>query len=392
MAHPTTQVLIDAPCLRSVLSVSMAHAMDSIAEESWQDLWECAVDSNVYQTYDWYRSFERHFGLAGKIQLILVRQGERLVGACPLMFVRQQRFGIFRHRILTFLSSFSPAYPLDQGPLIARDADQAAVLGAMARAITRLAGISTIEFELCEPGSLASQLLQRVAEILDHRVSRVAAIESHQVDLPGDLETLIGSLGGRTRRNVRHTCRKFETLGQTREHRQVQTMDELLEMLATMRTQKRERFDSTGRHSTFEDDRFDAFLHEVALALWRRGRLIGLVARVDGRIVATQLIFKDEHQHIYSYNSSSDPEFTQHRLHYLLSIRRFEEAIRLGYRRIDLSTGHAAHKEHWSRGNTRTLWQSRVVLRPEAELLWRLKEKLAHWHHERVRATIRPTN
>ena len=342
------------------------HQYDSIAQVDaalWEDLWLRDRRAHIYQKYDWYRTWEEQFAPAEPVRILIVRSGERAVGAAALMVHRQCRWGVARRRILTFLSSHSSAYPLDQGPLL-DPACEEEVLEVLARHILGMKGYAAFQCELFEAGSPADRLLDAVARRTGREAHRREVTRSHLVDLALDYEAFIQGLGSRTRRNVRNYSKKFFEGGADRAVTVARTPGEMRELLAAMRRQKRDRFEELGAQSNLDEERLSGFLDSLAERLQPKGWMHGVVAQMGDAIAATQLFFLDEHGHAYSYNSSFDPEFKELRLHYLVEAERFKEAIARGYGRMDLSTGHDEHKRHWSGGQTRALLEGWVIVRP----------------------------
>jgi hypothetical protein len=291
-----------------------------------------------------------------------VREGDRLIAAAPLSIITQSCYGLIHRNVLTFLSSYSYAHPLDQGPLIDADVVEV-VLPLLAEQIVKLGGFDVVSFELFGSGSLANLLLKELGHFTKRRVSYRVQATSHVVNLPSTYENFITTLGSSTRKNIRKYRNRFKAK-EDREIQFVASGRQMIEMLEALRIQKKRRLNNVGHASTFDDDRFFAFLNDVCLALLREGRVLGLMAQVNGHIAATQLVLMDQHGYSYAYNSSFDLDFDHMRLHYVLENARIEEVINRGYRTMDLSTGHEPHKRHWSRDQKRKLLEGILVIRP----------------------------
>ena len=344
------------------LEVTIHDTFKTVPADEWENLWKRTPQAHVYQTWCWYATWARHFAKPGCIRVLLVHDGGRLVGSAPLYIYTQSFYGFFRRKVLTFLSSYSPVYPLDQGPLIEVEALDK-VLATLADRIIKLRGFDVISFELFAPESPTHLLIEELAHRCGRRVDYRACATSHVVELAPAYEDFISTLGSTTRKNIRKYSNRFFA-EEGRKIKIVSLPEEMLELLEALCTQKQRRFKCMGRKSTFDNDRFIAFLKDVCTTFLHDGRVLGLMALVDGKIAATQLILLDQHGHCFAYNSSYDLDFTDMRLHYVLENARFEAAIQKGYQQMDLSSGFNHHKEHWSRGNTRDLLEGTLVMRP----------------------------
>ena len=146
----------------------------------------------MYQTWSWYAAAERHFAPPGSLRVLLIRKGNRLLGAAPLCIVTQSRYGLIHRRILTFLSSYSYAHPLDQSPLIEVDAVES-VLPLLTEKILELGGFDVVSFELFESGSAAHVLLEELGRLKERRVNYRFQATSHFLNLPSTYKKYISA-------------------------------------------------------------------------------------------------------------------------------------------------------------------------------------------------------
>jgi CelD/BcsL family acetyltransferase involved in cellulose biosynthesis len=363
----------------------MVPSLSALPVDAWDSLWQADPDAHVYLSLPWLTAWERHYA-PGQLRLLLAETAAgKLVGALPLYVARRWHAGRVRGRLLTMAGSCSPAYPLDMQPLLAPDfAEQ--TMAALANALAAQQGADAILFELYAAGSRAEQLLQRVAQTLN-RPQLCHSVEfSHLVQLAPTYEAFLESLGARTRRNVRAYAKKFYEAGPQNTLESAETPEAFRALLQAMAAQKARRFAELGQTSNFDEARLTAFLDDALPALHAAGLLTGLMALVDGRIGATQLYLHDAHGHAYSYNSSFDPDFKELRLHYLLETERFRRAIDAGYPMMDLSTGHGEHKQHWTGGRQRELFEGAVLLTLRGRLVHRLGEWARQWKARRAAA------
>lgn len=364
--------------LTAGITTRVVAGMGALAPGAYEKLWSRDPRAQVYQSEAWMTAWERHFA-PGRVRVIALEARGGLVGALPVVALDRWREGQFRGRVLTIASSCSAAYPLDLGPLI-DPAWRDGVLEALAEALLGLAreeGADGILFELYAADSAAAELLARVATRARRPAVCRAVAESHLAQLAPTYEAFVEGLGSRTRRNVRAYAKKFYEAGAAHRVVAADSAADFARLLEVMAEQKAKRFAELGKDSNLGEERLNAFLNEALPALHAQGRLTGLMAMVGERVGGTQLYLHDAHGHAYSYNSSFDMEFKELRLHYILETERFKRAIEAGYRMMDLSTGHAEHKQHWTNGLQRELFEGAVLLTARG--------RVANWCLDRMR-------
>ena len=352
------------------IRVEILNNLEQVDRDQWEELWKSDPTATVFQTYSWYAAWLQHFGTEVEQRILLVWGQDRLVGACPLCITLQQRFGIIRRRILTFISSHSAVHALDQAPICAPDQEEK-VLYILAQAIQGMRGFTAFHCELFEQDSRTHRLLSRLGDVLRRSVTSSPSILSHVVILPDSFEELVKQrLSWTRRRTLRKTCRKFDRNSDRIELRTALTEPDLHLLVAAMGQHKGERFKARGARSTLDDQRFVAFLKTVSPVLAAEGRAIGWIALVDGKPAATELAFFDEHGHFFPYNTSFDLQFSKLRLNYVIESARFTEAIQRGYDHLDLSTGLSEYKVHWTKGNGRELHFGEIIVHRLANVLF----------------------
>jgi CelD/BcsL family acetyltransferase involved in cellulose biosynthesis len=345
------------------LEVTILDDFETVPVNEWEDLWQRTERACVYQTWSWYYWWAKHFAKRGSMRIMLVRCRGRLVGAAPLYICSQIRYGIFNRKALTFLSSSSYAYPLYQEPLIDSEIARDLVIALLAERISTLKGFDVISFEHLTSDSLAMALLHELKRRTGKDLIWQNRITSHVVRLPSTYQDFVGSLGSRTRKNLRYYTNRF-LLKPGHMVKVVGSADDMLKLVDALCDQKIRRFASIGRKSTFSDVGFRMFLKNVCISFLNEERVLGLMAMIDGLVVATQLILLDRHGHAFGYNSSYDLDYEDWRIPYVLESLRLEIAIQKGYRSMDLSSGYDQHKEHWSQGNVSNLMEGMLVVRP----------------------------
>ncbi|MBI1248622.1 GNAT family N-acetyltransferase [bacterium] len=83
-----------------VLEINQPHDL-AYVRCNWQRLWNSTPGANFFQTLQWLQIYWKHFGEDKRMRVILVLEGERLVGVVPLVVVNEStRLG--KIRVLTY--------------------------------------------------------------------------------------------------------------------------------------------------------------------------------------------------------------------------------------------------------------------------------------------------
>jgi CelD/BcsL family acetyltransferase involved in cellulose biosynthesis len=116
----------------------------------WNDLYARCAAATPFQSHAWLESWWRTYGTAGRLRLALVRHGDRLVAAAPLMLDRRTAGPVLTPLGGTF-SDFTDVLVDD------RMAAEAAT--ALAEALVREPGWQALDFPETRPGSVAGAAL-----------------------------------------------------------------------------------------------------------------------------------------------------------------------------------------------------------------------------------------
>ena len=125
--------------------------LDGLGAE-WDDLFARCAAATPFQSYAWLESWWRTYGEPGRLRLTLVRHGDRLVAAAPMML--RWRSGC---PVLTPLGGpFS-----DFTDVLLDDAMAAQAAAVLAADLIRQPGWQAIDFPETRPGSVAATALWR---------------------------------------------------------------------------------------------------------------------------------------------------------------------------------------------------------------------------------------
>ena len=200
---------IDVASRLRVCELNSIGDLDGL-EATWNDLLSSTVDAHFFHTLEWLRSYWRHFGRAQRLRLLIVEDGDCVVGIVP-MVVRSEPRKVGQVRILT--------YPLDDwgsffGPL---GRDRSAILRAAFHHLAEtprdwdlldvrfLAQAS--ELAECTRDAFRNQNWQFVEHVRD---------ETSIVSLPETWDDFLSSRPSKVRHNLRRFERRIRARGHLR--------------------------------------------------------------------------------------------------------------------------------------------------------------------------------
>ncbi|MDK1473568.1 GNAT family N-acetyltransferase [Streptomyces sp. 549] len=163
----------------------------------WHRLYRNCRAATPFQSHPWLFSWWTSYGTAGRLRLVLVRQGDRLVGAAPLMLAYRPMPALVP--LGGDISDFSDVLLDDECPGAA---------AALVRGLVLAARGAVIDLREVRPGGAAEQVWQHWPGVR-RRLDDSVCLELPAVPLPKLLERLPSS----SARRFRAKLRKLEALG-----------------------------------------------------------------------------------------------------------------------------------------------------------------------------------
>ncbi len=173
-------------------SVEIRRADDGLAGigAEWDDLFARCAAATPFQAYAWLESWWRSYGVPGRLRLVLLRHGGRLVAAAPLMLQRRAACAV--------LAPLGGAVS-DFTDVLLDDDVAAQGAGRLVEALTRQSGWQAIDFPEVRPGAVAGAALWDAWP-----GGRGETPASLCLELPAmPMEEFVRDLPARTRKTVR---------------------------------------------------------------------------------------------------------------------------------------------------------------------------------------------
>jgi CelD/BcsL family acetyltransferase involved in cellulose biosynthesis len=245
-------------------------AFDGLAAE-WNQLYEGCASATPFQSHAWLASWAREYCPPGRLRVVLVRSGGRLVAAAPLRVTRRAGLPV----LATLGGELS-----DYGDLLV-DPDDELVADALVAALLAESGWSALDLPHLRPEAAARSWARR----WPGNVTRLP--DSSSLELPGEPMTeVLARLPGRSAKVVRKKLRNVDDLALRVDDVPAQAVpDGIGRMLHLHQEQWRGR-GMTPEHGTA---RFARHLTEAMRAMVASGQARITEYHLDGELLASQL-------------------------------------------------------------------------------------------------------
>lgn len=322
----------------SLRQVSDGQEFDLLAEE-WQRLAECQPAAGLFQTWEWQRSWWRHFGRGRRRLAVLVgADGGRVVGIAPLMISPGPL------RKVEFIGSGAADY-LDLLAVPGREIEFARAVAA------RLASHNhwhLVDLQHLPENSPSLEGLRSSGLPTRLRVQDVCPY----LPLPGEWDELRRHLGKKMRSNLSYYRRLLEERMGARCRELGE--GELAEGMGRLFELHRRRWLRRRLPGVFVGNRVRAFHREVSAQLHRRGKLRLYSLSLNGDCLAMLYCFSHQGR-AYYYQGGFDPRWSRYSPGTVLVAHAIRRAVEEGCQEFDFLRGGEAYKYRWQAQDRRNL-------------------------------------
>jgi len=329
-----------------------------LLREEWDRLVAACPEASIFQTFDWQRTWWRHFGASHRLLLLLAREQQRLVAILPLYEAREAQPlapSLRRVRPIGIGGETSPDY-LGQ---IALPEYARAAAAAFCQQLVR----DSDRWDVLELSDLreGSELLAEASRMRPSREARVVVGESARIsytDLPKTWDAYLAAMNSHARYAVRNVRRKFLAVPRTRlfvwtDRAGLDTAVDRLIQLHNMRWHGRVA------HHSFSTQRYNAFHRELMHVFmekdWLRLYCIQLGEEIIG--IYYCYVFRGV---LFHFQGGFDPKHENLRIGQCLMGYAVESAIGEGCTGLDMLRGEYDYKKRWA-PSTRTTYSVSVT-------------------------------
>jgi hypothetical protein len=297
--------------------------------DEWEALRSRSRASTPFQSHAWLYSWWQSYGLPGRLRIVLVRDGGRLVAAAPLMLL---------YRPLPTLVTLGGRISDYQDVLIDDDCAQAPI--ALAGALYEAARGAVVDLRQARPGAAA----ERLHAVWPGPARRLR--DSVCLELPGvPMEELLQRLSASSARHTRRKLRRIDALGI--EERVVEAR-EVPDAVRTMLRLHERQWRGRGITSEHLRPRFAAHLVCATRRLADSGDAAVTEYLLDGEVVACDISFTSTDR-VCGYLYGADPRLREKRVDITTMLLRNDVryAFDTGRGTVSLLRGTEPHKLRW---------------------------------------------
>lgn len=361
------------------LSVRQASGPDELLQhaDAWRRLLRDTPRSSLFHSPEWLSLWWRHFGSEQQPQILLVFDGEQLVGVLPLSIkVTATRIGPVR--VLSYpLDSWGTTY----GPLGVDPQRIATAALSHLRARPRLWDVFELNWT---PDELRGPM-QAAMQAVGLSVQTTAATELSLIDFEGTWENYWAAKSSKVRSNIRRSEKQLGRLGRIEfvHYRPSDSpeRDPRWDLYAMCEQVAQRSWQGTSTDgNTLTHNRVREFLRAVHAVAAERNRVSLHLLLVNSTPVAFLYNYVDAGR-VFGLRQGFDSRFAGAGPGAVLLSRMIEDCFGRGDQSLDLGEGSAPYKQLW---RTRTEPSFRCCSysgrSPRGQLL-RAKRWLSGWGH-----------
>jgi CelD/BcsL family acetyltransferase involved in cellulose biosynthesis len=314
--------------------------------DSWNALAERTGTVSVFSTWEWQSTWWKYYGAGKSLRIIVVWEGDRLVGILPMHIATTRLASFLPVREARLVGSGGDTSPDYLGPIVAPDRANE-VAAALADYVVKHRGHwDVLSFtDVCE-GAFSNALLERLRGRAIDTVSKPSS-RIQIAKLPATWDEYVGAMHRDRRYRLRNLRKKAEEKAGAR-FQVVTVGDELRKAVQELIVLHRSRWDSKDQtKGAFRTDAYVGFhteaIEQCALNGWVRFYRI----EVGGEPAAMFYCYRYRDDILY-FQSGFDPKFESLSVGQVLMGRSIESAIGEGAKVFDMLKGEHAYKASWS--------------------------------------------
>ncbi|MFI2781011.1 GNAT family N-acetyltransferase [Streptomyces sp. ALB3] len=321
----------------------------------WDALHRRCPTATPFQSHAWLHSWWLSYGIPGRLRVVLVRRGGRLIGAAPLMLV---------HRPMPLLVPMGGAIS-DFFDILVDGEDTRAAVTALRQGLHRAASHTVLDLREVRPDASAHLLYEAWSG------ARGSRTDSTCMELPAEpIEALIGRMPGSRAQRARAKLRRIDALGIECRTAPVHRVAGAIGTLLRLHEQQ---WLGRGVNPEHLRPRFCAHLVRSTRRMVRDGEASVREFLLDGEVVAADLSFRSARL-TGGYLYGADPRLRERKVDVssmlLREIARDSEGPDRGV--LSLLRGSEQYKSHWA--PVPVVNRRLLLARPALEPMLRLRE------------------
>ena len=318
-----------------VLEVITDEAGLDALEGDWRDLSARARNDSVFLSWTWHRTWWEVFGArAGRLHVVTVRDGPRLVGLLPLYWCRTG--GVRTLRLVGTGEASADEVATEYGDVLARPEHAARVGDAVVAHLASFAAWRRVVLPCLLDDAVLVAACRRSDALA--RIERPAGLR-YRVDLGSGEAAHLARLGASRARRVARARRALSRDGGLLAEpvTDVRALDGAFRDLADL---NHERQTAAGRKSVFASTRFRRFHRALGERLHPEGALDIVRFRLGPRLLAALYCLDDASGRHYYQSGFASREANRYMPLTAAHLAEMQRAREAGHRWYDLMRGH----------------------------------------------------
>lgn len=323
-------------------------------EAAWLLLQEASPDSSIFLSWNWQRLWWKHYGGKRRLRIVVVSEGERVVGLLPLYLEHQRKLGgmLVAHK-LRQIGVGGDTAPDDLGALLLPGYESVAVTRMIHFVARECRDWNVLDWSDLPAGSALGGALAQGLTQAGLRTSCTCSDPISYGELPSTWDAYRGSLSRNRRETMSRKRRKFEAQpgAGLRVIDAPHALDAAFEQLARLHQL---RWSGRTERPGFSTTQYRDFHLELMHALLRQGQLHLLALEMEGRTIA-MLYGMQYKKRFCFFQSGFDPAYAALSPGDVLMGLAVEFAIRQGCTVFDMLKGDHDYKRHFVQQERRNL-------------------------------------
>ena len=315
----------------------------SSLRETWDALLAKSSDNNAYLTWEWLLTWWKHYGEGKRLNILLIEEGDKIIGIVPLMRVKYGKFPV-RLDVMENISSLDPDY---SGVILTERKEDCvtALLSYLEKRInsdgitvrlSRIAGDSeflTLMRKQCPSLSKSLVLYER------------ALTPSPYIPLPATWDEYLDLLSSKTRNTLR---RKLKLLRKEHniEFKKCSPADDIPGSVHIFYELHQRGWRSRGLSGALTDAKMREFNIDISKVFSEKGWLNLSFLVVDEKPASAVYGFEYNGKFYYGL-TGFDPDYSRHSVGHLHIMFLMEEAIKNSLKEFDFMIGAEEYKYRW---------------------------------------------
>ncbi len=328
-----------------VTRVETLEALDGLRGQ-WDLLAQSAPAGSVFTTWEWQRSWWRHYGNGQRLCVLAAYDADRLVGILPLYIQRVSPVPRVPVNLLRFLGAGGETAPDYLDPLLAPDAEETAA-GTLVEAALELEGWDLLSLGDMDAQSVFARVLRDALARRGLPTRTGVSARISYVALPESWDAYLNTLGRDRRYTVRNTRRKLEREPGARFFVWDGTarLDDAVDRLVSLHHR---RWQEKNEQHAFATPSYVAFHREVMHACATRDWLRLYCLERAGEIIAMYYCYRYRGG-VFYFQGGFDPAYEKLRPGLCLMGYAIEQAIAEGNSVFDMLRGEYDYKKQWAK-------------------------------------------